>query len=234
MKSIVKIAAFLMFFASSFSMYGQEEKESVFSYDVEVDVVSSNVWRGEYLSGVSIQPGLSVSAFGLTLGAWGSTDFFGTYKELDFFISYEIGGFSVTLTDYWWEGEHEPYFNKLKRDNRYLEAGIGYTFSGKFPLSLGINTMISGDGDKDADNKQLFSTYITASYPFTVGNIDLEAGIGISPWEGMFSSKFDVAAINLKASKNLQISPNLSIPLSVDLILAPARDNAFFVLGLRF
>ena len=234
MKSILKITAILMFFAAAtVAIYGQEEKESRFSVDAEADIVSAYVWRGMYQTGVSIQPGLSLSVGGLTLGAWGSTDFSSDFKELDFFISYETGGFSVTLNDYWWEGEGASYFNKFKRDDRFLEASIGYTFSGKLPLSLEFSTMLSGDGDKDANGKQFYSSYIAASVPFSIGNIELETGIGISPWKGMFSDKdFEVAAINFKATRNLQITQK-TIPLSVELILSPARDNAFLVFSLR-
>ena len=226
-----KIITILAFFAATVAMYG-EEKESKFSVDVEVDLVSSYVWRGMYQTGVSVQPVLSLSAYGVTLGTWGSSDFSTFAKELDFFLSYEIGGFSASITDYWWNGEGESFFRE--RGSHFLEGSLEYTFSEKFPLSLGINTMFWGDGDKNADGNQRYSTYISASYPFSVGSTDCEVGIGVSPWEGLYSDKFDVAVISAKASRNLKLSSEYSLPIFVELILSPAQDNAYLIFGLKF
>jgi len=226
-----KIITILAFFAATVAMYGKE-KESKFSVDVEADLVSSYVWRGMYQTGVSVQPALSLSAYGVTLGTWGSTDFSTFAKELDFYISYEIGGFSVSVTNYWWSGEGESFFKE--RGSHFLEASLEYTFSEKFPLSLGINTMFWGDGDKDEDGKQRYSTYISASYPFAVNGMKCEAGIGISPWKGLYSDKFHVAAITVKASRNLQFSKEYSLPIFVEAMFSPAQDNAYLVFGLKF
>jgi hypothetical protein len=185
-----------------------------------------------FQAGASIQPTLSLSAYGFTLGAWESTDLSALAKELDFFLSYETGGFSIDVTNYWWSGEGKSFFKEYGR--HFLEAGLGYTFSEKFPLSLGINTMLWGDGDKKEDGKQQYSTYFTASYPFAVKDIDCEAGVGISPWKGMYSENPNVASIAVRATKRLQLSDKYTLPVSVELILSPARDNAYVVFGLNF
>jgi len=94
--------------------------------------------------------------------------------------------------------------------------------------------MFLGEGDKNEKGEQLYSTYISASYPFSVGNTDCEINIGVSPWKGMYSDKFDVAAITAKASKNLKVIDNFSLPIFVELVLSPAQDNAYLVFGLKF
>jgi hypothetical protein len=88
--------------------------------------------------------------------------------------------------------------------------------------------------DKDDDDKQRYSTYISASFPFTVKNIDCEASMGVSPWKGMYSDTFNVAAITAKASKKLQFSSGFALPVFVELIFSPAQDNVFLVFGLTF
>ena len=227
-----KIITILALFATTVAIYGQEETDTErFSISTEVDLVSSYVWRGVYQTGVSVQPGLSLSAYGATIGAWGSTDFSSTFKELDFFLAYEIGGFSAAITDYWWLGEGVSFFRE--RGGHLFEASLAYTLSEKIPVSLGVNTMFFGDIDKDADGKRQYSTYITAGYPFSIKNIDCEVGIGISPWKGLYSDKFDVATITAKASKNLRITESSSLPLFVEVIFSPAQDNAYLVFGIR-
>ena len=224
----------ILFLAASVAGYAQEnEPERKLTVDVGADLVSSYVWRGLYQAGASIQPTASLSAFGLTLGAWGSTDFSTSFKEIDLFLSYEYKGFRASISDYWWSGEGASYF-KYARGAHHLEASLGFTFSEKFPLSLEVCTLFYGDDDKDEDDQPYYSSYISASFPFSVGNIDCEAGIGFTPRKGMYSDKAHVAAISLRASKNLQLFNNYALPVFAELIFSPAQDNAYLVFGIRF
>ena len=102
----------------SVSVFSQDEKK--FEITPAADLVSSYVWRGAYQTGVSIQPSLSLSYAGLSLTAWGSTDFSTTAKEFDLTLGYGIGGFNIGLTDYWWAGEGARYGNYP--DNHYFEG----------------------------------------------------------------------------------------------------------------
>lgn len=82
--------------------------------DFGADLVSSYVWRGYKQAGASIQPTLSASISGFSLGAWASTDFTSKEgkKEVDFTAAYENSGFKVAATDYWWDGEGQyRYFS---------------------------------------------------------------------------------------------------------------------------
>lgn len=200
--------------------------------DVGADLVSLYVWRGMYQGGISIQPALSLSIYGITVGAWGSAGFPEFAKEVDFYLSYEWKGFTATLSDYWWKGEGTSYFRD--GSSHHLEAGLGFTFSEKFPLSLEVNTMLSGDEDRDDDDRKYYSTYIAAGFPFSVGTIACEAGIGITPYKGMYYKKFAVTNISVKATKSLQLSSTYEMPVFVELIFSPAQDNAFFVFGIQF
>lgn len=231
MKTFTRIAILITLLVTTIPSYGQEKKLTV---DAGADLVSSYVWRGIYQTGVSIQPTLSLSAYGVTLSAWGSTDFSTAAKELDFYISYQIKGFSIGVADYWWSGEGKSYFNDRK--SHYLEANLSYTFSDKFPLSLGANTIFYGYGDKsdEGKGKQRYSTYFTASYPFAVKSVECEVGVGISPWDGMYSKGFNVATVTARATKKLQLSKKYELPVFAELIFAPARDNAYLVFGFKF
>ena len=241
MKFLIKTLTILSFFTITLVGYGQEEntEEKInekankkLILDLGGDLVSSYVWRGMYQTGISIQPSLSLSAYGITIGAWGSTDFSTVAKEIDFYLSYQIKGFSIGIADYWRNGERASYFRDC--GSHHIEANIGYTFPDKFPLSLEISMLLLGDEDKNDKGKNYYSTYISASFPFSVKSIDCEVGIGVTPWEGIYSDKFNVAAITLKASKNLQISTQYSISIFTELTFSPAQDKAFFVFGINF
>ena len=233
MKLKNKIATTLLLFAITISAYGQdEESENKLSVDIGADLVSSYIWRGMEYAGISIQPALSISFYGLTFGAWGSASFSTIEKEVDLYFSYEIKGLSVGLTNYWWYEDGVNYFKD--KESHLLDATIGYTFPEKFPLSLEISTMIDGEGDKDEKGKKYYSTYISASFPFSIDQIDCELGIGVSPWKGMYSEKFDVASISAKATKNLQLSSKYSLPVFTEFIISPTQNKVYLVFGLKF
>ncbi len=218
----------------SYSVFAQDEKK--FTVTPGADIVSSYVWRGMYQTGASIQPSFSLSGAGLSLTAWGSTDFSNASdeykaKEFDLTAGYGAGGFSMAVTDYWWSGEGARYGNYS--NSHYFEGTLGYTFGEKFPLSLTWNTMFAG-GDKDEDGNLQYSTYIEAKYCFDVSGIEVSPSIGISPWKGLYSDGFGWNSISLKAKKEIALTNKYSLPLFVQVIAAPEHDNVFLIFGVSF
>ncbi len=212
-----------------------------------VDLVSSYVWRGIDQTGPAFQPAMDVSAGNFSLSAWGSTPFAGDAKELDFTLGYGIGGFSISVTDYWWSGEGVPYFCSIPYNTSILEdeeatssagqhqqeVSVGFEFGEGFPLSITWSTMVAGDLDKSGDD-QMYSTYINLAYPFAVSGVDCTASVGITPWEGAYASQFDVASVALCASKSIAISDKFELPIFVEVSAAPANHDAYLVAGVSF
>ena len=95
----------------------QKEEEKTFS--VSADIVSAFVWRGATVSPTpNIQPTINYTTENFEIGFWGSTDLLGNYKEIDIYASYSIKGFSVTLTDYFWNPKKKYFdFEKEKSSN---------------------------------------------------------------------------------------------------------------------
>ena len=113
----------------SFTTFAQEENK--FEIAPAADLVSSYVWRGVYQTGPSVQPSIALSYAGLSLTAWGSTDFSSMSdpnkgKEFDLTVGYGIGGFSIGVTDYWWAGEGKRYGNYS--NSHFFEGTVGYNF----------------------------------------------------------------------------------------------------------
>ena len=68
-----------------------EGKRPGVTLQVEMDLVSSYIWRGVYEAGPSLQPGLTLGIGNFTIAAWGSVDFTSSsYKEADLMLSYRL------------------------------------------------------------------------------------------------------------------------------------------------
>ncbi|WP_321331165.1 hypothetical protein [uncultured Bacteroides sp.] len=227
------IAAALLTILVPLTMKAQDKVE----VSLGADVINKYVWRGQdQASGASIQPTLGFAYKGLSLSAWGSSSLSELDpKEFDVTLGYSIGGLGIALTDYWWAGESQPY--GYYDNTHYLEGALSYNFGESCPLTLSVATMFAG-ADKKADDadKQNFSTYISASYDFTVGEVSLTPAIGFTPHKSLYSNGKDgaITDISIKASKELKITDSFSLPVFVQAIVAPAYDKTFLVFGVSF
>ena len=230
------------------SLTVRADDEGKCDFSVGADLVSSYVWRGMFLSGTSIQPDMGFRIGGFSVGAWGSVDVAGFgYKEVDLTASYSFNHFTVGLFNYWasWEGEYN-YFDFSSTTAHLLEANLSYSFD-PFPLTLGWNTIIAGNDmyfDNHDKSKRAFSTYLEATYAFTVKEVKLEAAVGASPWksstmytpywDGGMTDRFAVINLSLTASKDIKINDKYSLGIFGQLAFNPAKEDAFFVFGIRF
>ena len=82
-----------------------EGKRPGVTLQVEMDLVSSYIWRGVYEAGPSLQPGLTLGIGNFTIAAWGSVDFTSSsYKEADLMLSYRLKNITFHLKDLYDEG----------------------------------------------------------------------------------------------------------------------------------
>jgi len=216
--------------------------QSEIEIDLGGDIVSSYVWRGFKQAGASVQPHLSASLQGFSLGAWASTDITSNdgKKEVDFTAAYTIAGFKLAITDYWWDGEGAyRYFSypdtETGNGGHMLEATIGYTLPQSFPLSLTWNTFFLGRGNKKSNGDNAYSTYAELSYPFSVKGVDMAISTGFTPWENATlgtGKGFKVTSIALNASKSIKITDSFSLPIFGNIICNPAREDIHFVFGI--
>jgi hypothetical protein len=208
-------------------------QESSLNFSVGADLVSSYVWRGAYSAKTSFQPAASLSIGDFSLSAWASTEIVGTQKEVDFTAGYSIAGLSLAITDYWWEGEGAYKYLKYGDGTAHLwEGSLGYTLPVEsFPLSLSANVIFAG-ADKKEDDKNNYSTYIEASLPFAIKDVNLSASLGATPGAGLYASQASVVNISLKASKEIKITDGFSLPVFGQIILNPNTEDIFFVFGI--
>ena len=220
MKRIIIILALTLIGVSAFSFKAfakdTEEKEPDFFYEVGADLVSSYLWRGQNLGGLSIQPSVTVGWKGLYLCTWANIGadnwkFEELNPELDITIGYENFGFQLDLTHlYYFYGD--KYFKGLTDPNNIysgstmeLHAGINIgEWTEKIPLSIDWYTTVLGydpvynkynilEKNINGNYKRAYSTYIQLGYDIKLPlDIILGVKVGFTPWKGMYSDYREV------------------------------------------
>lgn len=201
---------------------------------VATDFVSQYYWRGQDLGDISVQPTLGIAWKGLSLTAWGSvglSDFSDT-KEFDLTAAYEIKGFHVGVTDYWFNSPLEKYF-KYHNDNtsHVFEGNLGYDFGF---LSVNWYTNFAGNDGVNKNDKRAYSSYVELAAPFRLAGCDWSASVGAVPYATSFYAKangFAVTHLAIKASRDIHITEKFSIPLFAQIAANPSTGKAYFVAG---
>jgi hypothetical protein len=227
--------------------------EKSVSYKVTADLVSSYVWRGSLATASptpNFQPTLAYINGNFEIGVWGSTDFTGSYKELDPYISFTAGKIKLGFTDYNWNFSQANYFNyKNSETGHRLEGTLGFTGTETIPVTVTWNTMFYGfDKDPDDSTKQAFSTYIELGYTSGAASFFF----GFTPWAGYYNNygttgfdpgaakkAFSVVNVGASVSKALKISETWSLPVKVTLTVNPSAtysriDYVHLIFGITF
>lgn len=187
----------------------REYEELGLTFEVGADLVSSYLWRGQNLGGMSIQPMVSLDWNGLYVSGWANIgadnwSFEELNPELDITIGYDNFGLAVDLTHLYYFGG-DPYFGKggfkaqeqTTGSTMEVHAGLhlGDWFE-KFPLSLDWYTTVYGDDcyqDENGEWHRAWSTYIQVGYQFELPlGMTLDTRVGLTPWRGMYSNYEEV------------------------------------------
>jgi len=222
-------------FAISSAGFAQEESKGKF--DLSVDLSSGFVWRGLTNNTLPVvQPSFTFSSGNFFIGAWASTPIgfdWGQPHEVDIFLGFQLApAFTLGLTDYFVYGSNwsESYFNWDKNETCHaLDLQLIYDGSGSFPLKTMISTIIAGDDLKEV-NKSNYSTYLELGYGRTTSNnIDWDVAFGIVPMKSDFYGTDEIRVVNLSLSlsKNFEITPTYSMPLSLKFTVNPNARSAF-------
>ena len=202
------------------------------------DIVSSYVWRGvpqEGTKGVpNIQPYVSYTIGGLTVGSWASSSFLGNVKEVDLYATYAFSSaLALTITDYnWGFASPKGYFDYSATTDHIYEATLAYTGSEKFPISASINTMFAGADKKPSDaTKAALSTYIELGYQVTP-LVKVFAGGVLGESNAYATTGAGLTNVGIKVSKSITITDKFSLPVYGILGANPSTGGAFFVAGI--
>ena len=208
---------------------------------VGTDIVSRYIWRGIDLGGntPSIQPTLEFSTGGFAVGFWGAysiSDPAGL-NEIDIYASYsfelaESGSLSLGFTDYTNPNSGVKMGNFNNWDDpagpgaHFVELNVGYTGPESVPLSLSVNFFFH-----NVENSPI---YFQLGYDTSIKDVGLSLFVGGTPGEdaGYYGvTNFSLINIGLTASKEIKITDSFSLPISGSVILNPASEDLFYVLG---
>lgn len=229
-----KIFAMILLCGATMAIEAQEISTTIGS-----DIVSSYIWRGQDLGGVSLQPTLGLEYKGISLSAWGSVGLAdpADTKEFDITLGYTIGGLNIGITDYWFNAGLDPQDRYFKYDahgtNHVFEANIGYDFG---VVSAQWYTNISGNDGVNKDGKRAYSSYFEVAAPFKLATCDWTATVGAVPYATDFygTNGFAVTNLAVRASKDIKVTDSFSIPIFGEVSANPCSQKAYLVVGMSF
>jgi hypothetical protein len=227
-----KIFAMILLCGATMAIEAQEISTTIGS-----DIVSSYIWRGQDLGGVSLQPTLGLEYKGISLSAWGSVGLAdpADTKEFDITLGYTIGGLNIGITDYWFNAGLDPQDRYFKYDahgtNHVFEANIGYDFG---VVSAQWYTNISGNDGVNKDGKRAYSSYFEVAAPFKLATCDWTATVGAVPYATDFygTNGFAVTNLAVRASKDIKVTDSFSIPIFGEVSANPCSQKAYLVVGM--
>ena len=202
--------------------------------NVGADVVSGYIWRGQDLGNAGIQPTLSVGYRGFSLTAWGSAGFSKEdTKEFDLTLGYAGGGFSVSVTDYWFNNGPGYFHYGAGNTAHVFEAQVGYDFGF---LAANWYTNFAGNDGVNRSGHRAYASYLNLTAPFTLGGLEWAVSVGATPWANTFynggAGGFELTDISIGASKEIRLTDRYALPVFARAIWNPATEGAYFVFGI--
>ena len=217
--------------------------QAKFEGSIGADIVSNYIWRGQDLGNASIQPSVSVSFKGLSLSAWGSAGFNGKdTREADLTLGYSIAGFSISVTDYWFDGG-AGYFHYGDGNTMHtFEAHAGYDFGF---LAIDWYTNFAGNTGYRQNGAKAYASYFSISAPFDFAGLGWKVTAGATPWQNDFYNGgsnsahtiqavngFAVCEVSIRALKNFCILKEWQTSAYVQLTWNPTTEAAHLIAGI--
>lgn len=223
--------------------------------NMKANLQNMHLWRGmEVTDGFVLTTDLSIADRHkhFRAGLWGGMNTNGSYKEFDYYLSYTLGRFSVSLWDTYNFSPDADYNNKeifnykAKETGRFIDATVSYTVSEKLPLSLNWSTILFGR-DRDGLNAQnRYSTFAYAEYPVWQNeDWEIKPGIGaafaLSPGkdadgnathEHFYGESAGIVHISLTSTYQLAIG-KLKFPVTLLALWNPQSSEGYLQIGVR-
>jgi hypothetical protein len=201
---------------------------------IAADVVNQYIWRGQDLGDVSLQPTLGIAYKGLSLTAWGSVGLSdpNDTKEFDLTAAWQVGGFHIGVTDYWFNTPNERYFDYAAHSTSHVfEANVGYDFG---PLALNWYTNFAGNDGVNNSGDRAYSLYLEAAVPFSLAGCQWTATVGAVPYATSFYAEangFAVTNVSVKATKDIRVTDSFSVPVFAGIATNPSSEKAWLLFG---
>jgi hypothetical protein len=218
------------FYASGLS--AQTDTVPAVSTSANVDLVSRYVWRGLDIGHApAIQPALSVTWKGFTLGSWGSYKLTGAgEQETDFYLSKSFSFVTVAIWDYWnfCDTTATDFFNYRNNSTAHLlEAQVLFSGGEKMPFNLLASYFFYGSDPSR-------SIYLELQYVHKSDFADLMVFAGYQAKGTYYASGSGFVNIGCTAKKSINITDRFALPLSLSLVVNPSVKSTVLVAGITF
>jgi hypothetical protein len=222
--------------------YAQSEEStaraSPVSIDFGADAVSRFVWRGiGFVTSPSIQPSISVQAYGVQVGTWGNyslTPDGDNAAEHDFWLSYSVGLGASTLTlrahDYYAPSTSSPFFDwrGAGEGSHRIELSARYVVSPRWPIHVFVARNVHNDPDG--------AWYVEAGYTTQLSDVTVRWAGGLTPkastWYGVSHDAITLLNAHLRLEKTVALTDRYSVPLHAAVIVNPYTEQTYLVFGL--
>ena len=218
----------------------QETKILNSNISIGVDFASMYLWRGfELGNGPAIQPWGEFSYKGFTLGAWGSYEFTGEFKEVDLYSKYTYKDLSLLFVDLFlpdYEGLDLNFFNfKNKTTGHISELALSFNGTEKIPFSLYGGVILYGipiDHKVNGSNASNYSSYFEVNYLGKLKDYSYNLFVGFTPTESYLyaTEKFSVFNVGLSAKKSIKITEDFGLPVKLTIASNPVSEKIFMAL----
>ena len=236
------LIAFIIYTYSSFAVecYSQQQDESAYSSSnlyLGFDLQTKYVWRGMEImtkdSSPVIFPTISYSNSHIYAYIMGGYALNGLHSEVDCGISYTYKSLTIGINDYYYPSIESPtdqLFNLRNASTGHWLEGVITIMPEKIPWYLTISNFFYG-ADKNLEGRQAYSTYAEVGYFYNFSanrrlSLTMGASLNNSCYNG-YKHGGGICNIEFKYTRILQLSKDLTFPLSVAYILNPTREKSF-------
>jgi hypothetical protein len=206
--------------------------------DLGATTVSRYLWRGiQFDNSVNFQPYMMYYTSKFEIGASSSMSLTNDFNEIYFWAAYSVNTSLINakfyVADFYYEylGSDFTNFKTEKRDgvegNHYVEGYVEFT-SDNSPFKLLFSSSLWNDPDN--------SMYAEVSYSKSHTN-DLESSFSLggslkksSRW--YYTEKAGIVNVSYELSKQVQITPEYALPVSVTSIFNPTGKSFYVVLAI--
>lgn len=230
------------------------KKEKERRIDFNVQLKNMHYWRGY---AVTTAPMLGSILYYQSpnelwkMGFWGGMGFSGTYREFDYFISFQKEGFTAALWDIYNFSTPDitgnGFFDYNNRTTgRFLDLTLAYHFGEELPLQLSASTILHGR-DSESVEAPLFqrsgdlrySTYLEARYvvlkresyqlqAFLAGAIALNGAE-----DTFYTTRSGINFLGLQFLKEVHIG-DYTIPVQATPAWNPNAKHAYMEIAITF
>jgi len=205
-------------------------------WDASVSLQNQHYWRGMQTGrGLSFEAGANIQLTkGLSAGIWNGTALNSSYKEIDFYLTYTVDGFSVSLLDYYCprEAVFSDEFSDWNEPSTPHLVDVQLTYKlPRVPFSVMVSTMVWGD-DLDSENQNQYSTYLELGYHQSIEAMNTSFILGYTPWKSFYHEESGI--VNLEAAADYPVIEfsRLSMNINTKFIYNPVRSDIYFGAGL--